>query len=61
MTFDKKFDNRIEMNKFNFLPNAEAYEVRPREQIVSTQKDANIGHCNILEKKINGDKNCRKM
>lgn len=42
--------NENEKNKF--LPNAEAYEVGPREQVVSTHEDANIGYCNILEKNL---------
>lgn len=36
--------------KNKFLPNAEAQEVGPREQVVSTHKDADIGYCNVLKK-----------
>lgn len=33
-----------------FLPNAEADEVEPGEQIVASHKDSDVGHSNVLEK-----------
>lgn len=39
-------------NERKFLPNTEADEVEPRELIVSSHKDSQIGHSNVLEKEI---------
>lgn len=47
---DRKRKQCIRNAKFS--PNAEADEVDPGEQVVSSHKDSDVGHSNVLEKEI---------
>lgn len=47
----KSAEQELNQKKNEFLPNAEAYEVGPREQVVSAHEDADIGYHNILKKR----------